>query len=102
MLLALGARLDEMTSSGDTLIEATSGNTGIALAFFAKELGHPITIVMPEDMTEERKSMIRALGAELVLSSKEGSFAEAAATVLSDCRYPFSSQEDSWAGLPSM
>ena len=64
---------------GQRIIEATSGNTGIALAYFARELGHPVTIVMPEDMTEERKSMIRALGADLVLSSKEGSFAEAAA-----------------------
>lgn len=64
---------------GQRIVEATSGNTGIAFAYFARELGHPITIVMPEDMTEERKSMIRALGAELVLCSKEGSFAEAAA-----------------------
>jgi cysteine synthase A len=64
---------------GQRIVEATSGNTGIALAWYARELGHPITIVMPEDMTEERKGMIRALGAELVLCSREGSFAEAAA-----------------------
>jgi len=61
------------------VVEATSGNTGIALAYFARAMGHPITVVMPEDMTEERKRMIRALGAELVLCSREGSFAEAAA-----------------------
>ncbi len=64
---------------GQRIIEATSGNTGIAMAYFGRELGHPVTIVMPEDMTEERKEMIRALGAELVLCSREGSFAEAAA-----------------------
>jgi cysteine synthase A len=64
---------------GQRIVEATSGNTGIALAWAARNLGHPITVVMPEDMTEERKAIIRALGAELVLCSKEGSFAEAAA-----------------------
>ncbi|GMU65389.1 MAG: cysteine synthase [Acidobacteriota bacterium] len=64
---------------GQRIVEATSGNTGIALAWAARNLGHPVTVVMPEDMTEERKAIIRALGAELVLCSKEGSFAEAAA-----------------------
>jgi cysteine synthase A len=64
---------------GQRIVEATSGNTGIALAWAARNLGHPITVVMPEDMTEERKAIIRALGAELVLCSKAGSFAEAAA-----------------------
>ncbi len=64
---------------GQRIVEATSGNTGIAFSWVARELGHPITIVMPEDMTEERKQMIRSLGADLVLCSKEGSFAEAAA-----------------------
>jgi cysteine synthase A len=64
---------------GQRIVEATSGNTGIALAWAARNLGHPITVVMPEDMTEERKAIIRALGADLVLCSKEGSFAEAAA-----------------------
>jgi len=68
-----------LLAPGQPIVEATSGNTGIAFAYFARALGHPITIVMPEDMTEERKAMIRSLGAELVLSSKEGSFAEAAA-----------------------
>ncbi|MGE0638869.1 MAG: PLP-dependent cysteine synthase family protein [Thermoanaerobaculia bacterium] len=63
---------------GQRIVEATSGNTGIALAWAGRERGHPVTIVMPEDMTEERKEMIRALGADLVLCSKEGSFAEAA------------------------
>ena len=76
--------LDEARRRGDLrpgqrIVEATSGNTGIALSWWARELGHPITIVMPEDMTEERKAMIAGLGADLVLCSREGSFAEAAA-----------------------
>ncbi len=64
---------------GMRIIEATSGNTGIAMSYFAREKSYAVTIVMPEDMTDERKEMIRALGADLVLCSKEGSFAEAAA-----------------------
>lgn len=67
-----------LLAPGQRIVEATSGNTGIALAYFARELGHPITVVMPENMTEERKAMIRGFGAELVLCSAEGSFAEAA------------------------
>lgn len=63
---------------GQPIVEATSGNTGIALAFYGRLLGHPVTIVMPEHMTDERKDLIRGFGAELVLCSKEGSFAEAA------------------------
>jgi cysteine synthase A len=64
---------------GMRIVEATSGNTGIALAWVGRERGYPVTIVMPEDMTEERKQAIRALGADLVLCSAAGSFAEAAA-----------------------
>jgi cysteine synthase A len=64
---------------GMTIVEATSGNTGIALSYYAREKGYPITIVMPENMTEERKQFIRDLGAKLLLCSREGSFEEAAA-----------------------
>lgn len=64
---------------GQPIVEATSGNTGIAFAYYGRAAGHPVTIVMPEHMTEERKDLIRQLGATLVLCSKEGSFAEAAA-----------------------
>ncbi|MBS1711139.1 MAG: cysteine synthase family protein [Armatimonadetes bacterium] len=63
---------------GMGLIEATSGNTGIALAYYGQKYGFPVTIVMPEHMTEERKQIIRSFGAELILCSQEGSFAEAA------------------------
>lgn len=64
---------------GQRIIEATSGNTGIAMAYYGRALGHPVTILMPENMTDERKDRIRSLGAELILCSAEGSFAEAAA-----------------------
>jgi cysteine synthase A len=63
---------------GDRIVEATSGNTGIALAYFGRERGHEVTIVMPENMTDERKEIITRLGADLVSVSAEGSFAEAA------------------------
>ena len=51
---------------GDTLIEATSGNTGIAFALLAAERGYNINIVMPCNMSEERKQMMKTLGAELI------------------------------------
>lgn len=61
---------------GMTIIEATSGNTGIAFSYFAREKGYPVVIVMPENMTSERKKILRNLGAELILCS-EGDFVEA-------------------------
>ncbi len=63
---------------GTRIVEATSGNTGIAFAYFGPRAGHPVTIVMPENMTSERKQILERLGAELILCSQEGSFAEAA------------------------
>ena len=58
---------------GDTLIEATSGNTGIALAMVAAMLGYRMILVMPDNMTEERRAAMKAYGAELVLVSREQS-----------------------------
>ncbi len=57
---------------GDTLIEATSGNTGIALAMVATLRGYRMVLVMPEHMSIERRQMMRAYGAEIVLTPKGG------------------------------
>ena len=56
---------------GDTIAEATSGNTGIAFAALGRALGHPVRIFMPDWMSHERKDLIRGYGAEIVPVSKE-------------------------------
>jgi len=56
---------------GDTLIEATSGNTGIALAMAAAMRGYRMVLVMPEHMSSERRAVMKTFGAEVVLVSKE-------------------------------
>lgn len=58
---------------GDTLIEATSGNTGIALAMVAAIKGYRMILIMPDNATMERKAAMTAYGAELILVSKEAS-----------------------------
>ena len=63
--------------SGDTLIEATSGNTGIALAMVAATRGYRMILIMPENMSVERRAVMKAFGAKIVLTSDAGSMEEA-------------------------
>ena len=58
---------------GDTLIEATSGNTGIALAMAAAIKGYRMVLIMPENMSVERRALMKAYGAEILLTPQEGS-----------------------------
>src|SRR5690242_9442249 len=57
---------------GDTLIEATSGNTGIALAMAAAIRGYKMVLVMPEDLSAERRQSMAAYGAEILLTPVKG------------------------------
>jgi cysteine synthase A len=66
-----------LLKKGMTIVEATSGNTGIALAYFGRQKGYEVKILMPENMTQERKDMIRGLGAELILTPAKGGFVQA-------------------------
>ncbi len=69
MILQAQARGD--IKPGDTLIESTSGNTGIALAMVAATLGYKIKLIMPDNMTQERRSSMSAYGAQLILVTQE-------------------------------
>jgi cysteine synthase B len=68
-----GAESRGELTPGDTLIEATSGNTGIALAMAAAMKGYRMVLVMPEHMSAERRGVMRAFGADIVLTPRDGS-----------------------------
>jgi len=71
--MILDAEKKGILNKGDTIIEATSGNTGIAMAMIAAVKDYKIKLVMPENVSEERKKILKAYGAELVLTkAKQG------------------------------
>ncbi|MFW6191664.1 MAG: pyridoxal-phosphate dependent enzyme, partial [Thiohalospira sp.] len=66
MAMIQGAEARGEIRPGNTLVEATSGNTGIALAMAAAIKGYRMVLIMPENMSEERRAAMRAYGAEIV------------------------------------
>src|SRR4249919_449211 len=62
------AEADGAIKPGQTILEPTSGNTGIALAMICRRKGYPLTVVMPDNVTEERTQLLRMYGAEIVYS----------------------------------
>ena len=78
----------QMLREGDTIVEATSGNTGISFSALGRAMGHKVRIFMPDWLSKERKDLIRSLGADIQLVSKEdGGFLRSIelAKNLSDC-----------------
>ena len=72
-----GAEKRGELKAGGTVVEATSGNTGIGLTYIALQKGYNAVLVMPENMSDERKKLLRHLGAEVILTPKEKGMAGA-------------------------
>jgi cysteine synthase B len=72
MSMLRGAELRGQIKPGDTLIEATSGNTGIALAMAAAILGYKMILLMPDNLSVERRQSMAAYGAQIILTPKSG------------------------------
>ncbi|HXX61281.1 MAG TPA: cysteine synthase family protein [Candidatus Sulfotelmatobacter sp.] len=81
---------------GTTILEATSGNTGIAMAMLARRRGHPLTVVLPDNVTQERRQLLTLYGAEIIESPGElgsnGSIALARRLAANDGRYVMADQ----------
>ena len=75
--MILAAEADGKLASGSTIVEATSGNTGISLAMICAVRGYRCVIVMPEDMSEARRHLLKSYGAEVVLTAAEDGMAGA-------------------------
>lgn len=95
--MILGAEKDGVLKKGMTIVEPTSGNTGIALAHIGKMKGYAVKIVMPDTMSVERRNIIKALGAELILTDgtkgMTGAIQEATAIAEADTENVFMPQQ---------
>ncbi|WP_269618384.1 cysteine synthase A [Zhongshania sp. BJYM1] len=100
------AEQDGKLKPGMAIVEPTSGNTGIALAFVAAARGYPITLTMPNTMSIERRKVLLALGAKLILSEgskgMKGAIAAAEAVVASDPNLYFMPQQFSNPANPAI
>src|SRR6201998_4345069 len=77
LYMVRAAEADGRLRPGDTILEPTSGNTGIALAMVAKLRGYQLIVVMPENTSEERRQILRMYGAEIFTSPAAGGSNEA-------------------------
>jgi cysteine synthase B len=94
--MVIAAEESGLVRRDGVLLDATSGNTGVALALVGAVRGHPVTLVMPDRVSLERKRIARAFGAELVLSDPlegtDGAIREAQRLAKSDSRYVYLDQ----------
>ena len=96
LAMILAAEAQGVLRKGSTVVEATSGNTGISLAMLAAVRGYRCSLVMPEDMSTARQATLRAYGAELVLTSAQEGMrgaVEEAERILSRTRHAFMARQ---------